>query len=278
MSKNHQKRRPGFDGAGAEAAHALRDAVHHNHVHPRAGGIRRALPGGEDRRLRSYAQDWLGEQLDVPVHIDRGWATPSLDVVLENVTSLRSNEQAAASFRVSRLALRWSLANGFRPDKPILRRLELTGCVISFAPGAAGGWEPETLEPLAVRLGEWGGFDVKVTPAEPASDAGRRRRGAQEDGSAACTRVLGSGGRGDPGGADGWCGRNGEEQAFAEGVEFESTPISVPGRDFHYFRLTMNSVRAAGGRRLRTTNLNCCGRVRTISCWRAPETWVSRPP
>jgi len=202
--------------------------------------------------FRSYAQDFLGERLGVPVHIDKGWATPWLDVVLENVTSLRSNNEAAASFRVSRMDLRWSLANGFRPNKRILRALELKGCVISFAPGVAGGWELAALEPLAVRLAEWGGFDVKAPPAETADTTtaepgaegkSKERRLAPEFWDRVDVMIR-----------DGrivWWDRHGEEQAFAEGVEFESTPISVPGRDFQHFRLSIESARTASGRRLK---------------------------
>jgi hypothetical protein len=199
--------------------------------------------------FRSFAQDYLGERLGVPVHIGKARATPALNVFFENLTSLRSNDEVAASFRADRVDLRWSLANGFRPEKPILREVEIKGLTISFAPAAAGGWEPAAFEPLAVRLAEWSGFEVEAPPAadlasaaEPEEKDTTRRIGpAFWDGCSVLirdSRML-------------WWGRGGEEQAFAEGVEFESTPIAVPSRDLQHFRLSIESARASNGRRLK---------------------------
>lgn len=190
--------------------------------------------------FRSYAEEYLGTHLGIPVSIKRIHATPTLNLVLTGVMTEGVSRKGAPGYRVQEAVVRWSVLNRILSRGEILSALELNDFGVSFAPGETGEWEPAALEKLGSWVADWGRFDLAKPPAQAAPD-----ETGEEDTdtppklqSEFWDRVSLS----IKDGSMSWWDADKQELASAAGIRFDITPLSLPNRRMtHYFMTLKNA-------------------------------------
>jgi len=189
--------------------------------------------------FRSYAAEYLGDRLGLPVRIRSSKATPSLNLVLGGVTVRSTDEVSRAECRIAELRVDWRLAGR---DGGWLERAVMKDCVLTMAQRAHGGWEPG----FASRLGDWLSQQCGLKIVKPGSGGGAAQPPKDEAKQPVSDRRLEL----DPGRwkggvfslSDGkivWLNSAGVEMAVVEGVTLDITPLRVPHRKLVHYRASI---------------------------------------
>jgi hypothetical protein len=202
--------------------------------------------------FRSYAEEYLGTHLGLPVRVKKIHATPTLDIVLNGVMTEGVSRKGTPGYRVQEAVVHWSVLNKVLSRGEILSGLELNDFSVSFAPGESGDWEPAALAKLGSWVADWGRFNLSkpsaaVTPDDPEkaddvdaapaptvkSDFWDRISLAIENGSMS------------------WWDGDKRELASAAGIKFDITPISLPNRKMTHYILTLENANVGGQKSVR---------------------------
>lgn len=212
-----------------------------------------ALLAARTDGFRSYAEEYLGEALGVPVHIGRTWAAITLDVILEDVSTKGSEEPASPGFRVREIALQWSAFRALVEGGYLVRGIELKDVDLAFVAGPEGGWEPKGLGRLGDGLARWVGVavDMSEESPEPPGEADRVGRGKGQGISKKPSPRFWQKVGYDVGKANVfWWDAEGRELASAKGIDLRITPVNLPGRRLTHYLMNVARARTGDGRRV----------------------------
>jgi hypothetical protein len=199
--------------------------------------------------FRSYAEEYLGNRLGIPVSIKRIHATPALDIVLSGVMTEGISRKGTAGYRVQEAVVRWSVLNKVLSRGEILSALELNDFGVSFAPGESGEWEPSALAKLGSWVADWGRFDLSKPAAATAQTAPDEKEGTPGPNvqSEFLDRISLSIKNGDMS----WWDADKRELASAAGVRFDITPLSLPNRKMTHYFLTLENAKVGDQKSVR---------------------------
>ena len=207
--------------------------------------------------FRSLLEDDLQQRLGLPVKIRKARLTPALNLMVEGLATAGSGRKGEPGVAVQKGFLEWSVMDGGRWHWPRLRRIQVGGCLLAFAPGEQGGWAPAALAAFSAQMAKWGDFglatpkpmptqpgpgtNAPVKPALPANVLDQLRHCALdlEDG-----RIV-------------WWSEAGQELASAEKIRLIITPLALPNRMMTHVLLTLDEASLATGRRVRNFRFEC---------------------
>lgn len=188
----------------------------------------------------------LEARLGLPVSIGSVSADWRYDLTLRSVATEGTREKQEAGVRAQRVRLGWSLADWFGGGGVGLREIDLDRCVITFARGEGGSWQPEQLAPLSDFLAKWLHVDLGagggqaadgVAPTAPKAPAREATRALQEARLRVALRRCE---------VTWWTG--GEVPLAAlEGVTLTATPVRLPNRSMTHYHLKLARAASAAG-------------------------------
>jgi len=203
--------------------------------------------------FRSYLEEELHQRLGLPVKIRKARLTPALNLVVEGLATEGSGRKGQPGVALQKGFLEWSVVDDGRWHWPRLKRLQLAGCSLDFAPAEQGGWMPAALAAFSAQVADWGGFGLTTPkPTPPVADLDPDRpapsRAPQPFNVRELLRhcVLDL--------DDGrmvWWNEAGQEAASANKIRLVLTPVALPNRLMLHGLLTVDEAQRADGRRAR---------------------------
>ena len=200
--------------------------------------------------FRSFVEDKFEQHLALKVRIQKTWATPTLDLVIQDLKANGGGEHGEPGFHLQKAVVRWSLRNIFSPERSILRGLAIEDCRVSFAPDESGRWQPLALEKLANWVAEWGKFQLE--PGKKKADPDAEKNPDVKPGklpdlspdfwesiqlSVTDSQVV-------------WSDADGRELAEAGGIAFNITPVRLPNRKMTHYLLKIGKGGVTKGKQI----------------------------
>lgn len=193
---------------------------------------------------RAFVAEKWGDQLGLPLAIGKVWADWRLDVHAEQVATTGFGEPGVPGLQLATLFVGWRWADLFTMHRFPVRRVEIVGGDVAFAPNKEGGWLPRPLDAPATWLAEQLHIDLGVVehvekpsrvPASPVQKIDTPlKRVAQTT-----LRIKQAGGV--------WWGPEGEELARVSGLNLSTTPLRVPTRQMLHVYITGERVHGLHG-------------------------------
>ena len=203
--------------------------------------------------FRSYLEDDLQRRLGLPVKIRKARLTPDLNLVVEGLATEGSGRKGQPGVAVQKGRLEWTLLDAGRWHWPRLRRIQIEGCSLAFAPAEQGGWAPTALTAFSAQVADWGGFGLPTPkPAPPPVDLEPEKTAPAKPAKPAnvldqlrhCVLDLDDG-------RMVWWNEDGRELASAQKIRLAVTPLALPNRLMIHGLLTVDEAHRTDGRRAR---------------------------
>jgi hypothetical protein len=205
--------------------------------------------------FRAMVAERLSERLGLPVSIQAVHADWRLNLVLRGLRTTEPWQGGQPGLTLEETYVDWSVAGLLFPDRSALRRLEIEGGRLDFAPLKDGAWAPEPLNKPGAWVAERLGLEL-AGPAGTARTMGttagqgnkRKAKPAAFDRWDRVQLVLRDG-------DISWWSGEGREIASARGVNLRVTPLVLPSREMTHYHLTVASLDSARGLSGRQVNL-----------------------
>jgi hypothetical protein len=200
---------------------------------------------------RTLLAEQLSERTGVELRIEGlrvGW---KFDVEARNVHTVPAPEPGQPGFAAASVRLNGPWYRGLFSGRPRLESITADDIDISLVLSETGTWEPAALAPLAEWLQKWGRFNLPAArhPEEKKPSTSKGKKEGTEDNSDKEDQpsvleeipILLTGGE------ITWWDAHGHLLGAADGLTVESSPLSVPDRDLHHYRLRIESGATAQG-------------------------------
>ncbi len=107
----------------------------------------------------------LTQHAGIPVHVDRAWLKPNLDIVLEGVSFGETDTLGGPAFLFETVYLTWQIRRALHPRQRALTQVRVQGGQVHLQRDAQGVWQPVILAGDAHRIAQRLGLTMTTAAA-----------------------------------------------------------------------------------------------------------------